>query len=253
MKRVFAGAAALALAAAGFAQDPKQPKIKSPKEQEAVMAVFNAADSDTRIAAVENLLTKFVDTEFKAVALQVAAMAAQEKNDFEKMVIYAERTLEADPKNFHAMLMLASGFAQRTRETDLDKEEKLNRAEKFAKDAIEILKTAPKPRPDLDEAQWQGAKKDITAQGYEALGMTAMVRKKYDDAITNFKTAIEGAATQDPATRVRLASAYNQTGKFDEALAALEPVLADQNVNQVVRQFAGQEKVKAAMGKAQKK
>ena len=51
----------------------------------------------------------FADTEFKAIALQVAAASAQQKNDFEKMVVYAERTLEADPKNYPAMLMLANG------------------------------------------------------------------------------------------------------------------------------------------------
>ena len=89
----------------------------------------------------------FADTEFKAIALQVAAASAQQKNDFEKMVVYAERTLEADPKNYPAMLMLASGIAQRTREFDLDKEEKLGRAEKYANSAIELVKGRPKAAP----------------------------------------------------------------------------------------------------------
>ena len=93
-----------------------QPKPKSQKEVEALMAIQNATDPDARIAAVENLLTKFADTDFKSFALMMAAASAQQKNDFEKMVIYGERTLEADPKNFQAMLMLAGGIAQRTRE-----------------------------------------------------------------------------------------------------------------------------------------
>ena len=243
----------LAAAAGVWAQETaKQPRPKSQKEAEALMAIFNAADPDARIAGVENLLTMFADTEFKAVALQVAAASAQEKNDFEKMVVYAERTLEVDARNYSAMLMLGTGFAQRTREFDLDKEEKLTRAEKLSNGAMEALKTAPKPRPDLSDEQWNAAKKDFTAQAHEALGMIATVRKKYDVAITEFKAAIEGAATQDPATKVRLASAYNQTNKFDEALALLEPLLADQNLNPVIRQFAGREKVTAAMGKAKK-
>ena len=148
-----------------------QPKPKSQKELEALQAIFNAQDPDVRIAAVENLLTKFADTEFKAIALQVAAASAQQKNDFEKMTVYAERTLEADPKNFGAMLMLSSGIAQRTREFDLDKEEKLARSEKYANSSIELIKAAPKPRPDLADAEWEDARKSYLAQAYEALGI----------------------------------------------------------------------------------
>src|SRR5829696_6165025 len=97
----------------------KQPTPKSQKEVDAITAMFNAADPDARIAAAENLLAKFADTEFKAIALQIAADSAMRKNDFEKMVIYAERTIDADPQNYAAMLMLANGIAQRTREFDL--------------------------------------------------------------------------------------------------------------------------------------
>jgi len=53
--------------------------------------------------------------------------------------------VQADPKQYAALLMLARGIGQRTREFDLDREEKLTRAEKYAKDALDILKDAPKP------------------------------------------------------------------------------------------------------------
>jgi hypothetical protein len=43
------------------------------------MAIQQAATPDAQIAAVENLLTKFADTEFKAMALQMAVQAAQQK------------------------------------------------------------------------------------------------------------------------------------------------------------------------------
>jgi tetratricopeptide (TPR) repeat protein len=207
-----------------FSQEPNQPKPKSQKEAEAVMAIFNAQDPDARIKAAEELLAKFADTEFKAVALQVAAMSAQQKNDFEKMVIYAERTLEADPKNYQAKLMLASGIAQRTREHDLDKEEKLKRSEKYANEALEDLKTAQKPNPQITDEQWESAKKDLAANAHEALGLTAMVRKKYDVAAKEFDTAVTTAATPEPTTLVRLAAAYNQLNKPDEAIAALDKV-----------------------------
>jgi tetratricopeptide (TPR) repeat protein len=235
-------AAPFAVAATLAFGQAKQPQPKSQKEQEAVMAVFNAQDPDARIAAAEALLQKFADTDFKAIALQVAAMSAQQKNDFEKMVIYAERTLEADPKNYSAMLMLASGIAQRTREFDLDKEEKLGRSEKYANQAMELVKTAPKPRPDLPDEQWEAAKKDFTAQAYEALALGAMVRKKYDVAITNFKAAMDTGAQPDAATMVRLAAAYNHSGKPDEAIAVLDKVNTVPEVNPQIKSAAQAER-----------
>jgi tetratricopeptide (TPR) repeat protein len=217
-----------------------QPKPKSQKELEALQAVFNAQDPDVRITAVENLLTNFADTEFKAVALQVAAASAQQKNDFEKMTVYAERTLEADPKNFGAMLMLSSGIAQRTREFDLDKEEKLARSEKYANSAIALIKSAQKPRPDLSDADWEQARQSYLAQAYEALGIAAMARKKYDDAAKQFEQAV--ATSPDGSTYVRLAAAYNLGKKPDQAIAALDKLNGVPDVHPAIKQAAAQER-----------
>ncbi len=251
--KVFSLTLAASLAATAVWTQQKPPQIKSQKEAEAVMAIQNAADSDARIQAVENLLSKFADTEYKAYALQTAAMSAQEKNDYEKMVLYAERTLEADPKSYIAMLMMASGIPQRTREFDLDKEEKLGRAEKLAKDAMEELKIAVKLNPALPDEQWEAVKKDLQSQAHDALGMVALVRKKFDVAIEEFKASIGAGGSSDPATKVRLGTAYVGAGKNDEAIAALDEVLADPQLNPVIRQYAQQEKKKAEAAKAVKK
>jgi tetratricopeptide (TPR) repeat protein len=249
MNRIAKTAGALALATAISTTlllgQAKQPQVKSQKEGEAVMAIFQAQDPDARIAAVENLLTKFADTEFKPVALQVAAASAQQKNDFEKMIIYSERAIEADPKNYPSMLMIANGLAQKTRENDLDKEEKLGRSEKLAKEAIELVKVAQKPRPDIAEDQWEAAKKEYEAQGHEALGISAMVRKKWDVAVTEFKTAQSLQATPEQSIQVRLAAALNESGKPDEAIAELDKLNAVPNINPVIKQIAASERAKA--------
>lgn len=225
---------------AGLVFGQAQPKPKSQKELEAIQAVFSAQDPDARIAAAEALLNNFADTEFKSIALLVAAGSAQQKNDFEKMVIYAERTLEADPKSYGAMLMLANGLAQRTREFDLDKEEKLTRAEKYATTAIDLAKAAPKPRPDIPDADWESAKQNYIAQGHEALGLAAMARKKYGEAAKHFETAL--VASPEPATSVRLAAAYNLDKKPDQAIATLDKLTATPNLHPAIKSAATQER-----------
>src|SRR5579862_9875823 len=149
MKRMIVGGILALVTGLSGLMAQKQPQPKSPKEVEALQAMFNAQDPDTRIKAAEDLLTKFADTEFKAIALFFEAASYEQKGDFEKVIIFGERTLEADPKNYQALLMLSRNIAAHTREHDLDREEKLVKAEKYAKDAMAVLKDAPKPNPQL--------------------------------------------------------------------------------------------------------
>lgn len=248
---VITAMAALGIGVFGLTAQQKQPTPKSKGEVDALQAMFQAQDPDARIKAAENLITKYADTDFKALAFYFTAISYEQKNDRDKMIIYAERAVEADPKHYASLLMLAKGIAQSTREHDLDREEKLKRAEKYAKDAVEILKDAPKPNPQISDEQWAGAKKDYVAQAHEALGLAALARKDNNVAIAEFRTAIESAAVPDPATMVRLGAAYDQSGKYDEAIAILDKVMAMTEVHPAVKQFAQAERVRAMQAKGQ--
>ena len=242
MKRtIFAGILALAFGASGlWAQAPAAgPKVKSKDEQTALVALFNAqANPDNVIAAAETLITKFADTEFKDTALYMEAVAYQQKGDRAKMQVYAEQTLAVNPKHFQASLMLAENTVQQTREHDLDRDEKLTKADKYANEAIASINAASKPNPQLTDQQWEDAKKDLIAEAHDALGMSALLRKNYDGAINELKMAVEGAAHSEPAFQVRLASAYQSAGKYDESIAMAQKVMDDAQAPQQVKQVA---------------
>jgi tetratricopeptide (TPR) repeat protein len=240
----------LAFGLLGQTANPKQPKPpKGKMEAEMINAVFQAQDPDQRIAAVEGLLGKFHDTEYKGLALYLATVAAEQKNDFEKMVLYGERTLEADPKFYAVMLMMARGYAQKTREHDFDKDEKLTKSDKWAMEGIALAKDAPKMNPAIADPDWEAAKKDFMSQGHEALAMSAMVRKKYDVAATEFNNALTNMTKPDPATQARLGSVYNLQNKWDDALAVLDKANANPEAQPAVKQYIASERVKALMGK----
>lgn len=237
---------------AGSAQETpvaKQPTVKSQAEGQAIMAMFQAPDPDSRIKAAKELIEKFADTEFKATALHFIAVSYQQKNDVDNMILYAEQTLQADPNHYMAMLMLANAIAQRTREFDLDREEKLARVEKYVRTAQELIQKAPRPNPQITEEQWEAAKKDLNSQALETLALAALARKNYDDAIAKFKASIETAANQDPATFVRLGATYNKVGKYDEAIAVLDKVMNDPNAHPQIRQVAQAERARAMQAK----
>ena len=241
---------ALACSVSLLMAQAKQPKPKSQKEIDALTAVQNATTPDAKIEAIENVLTKFADTEFKPVLLQMASAVEQEKGDWDKMVVYAERTLDANPKDYVAMLMLADYYSSRTREHDLDKEEKLTRADKYSNDALAALKTADKLRPDITDEQWTSLRKDFISQAHAALGATAALRKKYDVAMVEYKTAVDGAGTPSGEMMVRAASMYTDAHKYDESIALLDRTIALPDVHPTTKQVAAQEKTRAQRLKA---
>lgn len=233
--------------------NPKPPAPKNQKEGEAIMAMFQSQDPDARIVAANNLITKFVDTEFKATALYVAAFSYQQKGDLENSIVYAEKSLESDPKFFGAMLIISSGLAQRTKEFDLDREEKLGRSDKMANAALAMIPTAPKPNPGIPDDQWEMAKKDFLSQGHESLGMSALVRKKYDVCASEFALAVANAQQADPSTMVRQASCNMKLEKWDEANASLDKALADPSSVPAVKKAATELKLEISKAKAEKK
>lgn len=236
MKRILLRfALALAVAAPGLLAQPKQ---KSKAEYDALQAMYNAQTPDARIAACENVLTKFADTEFKALALYFEAASYDQKRDYEHTVVFGERTLEADPKYYQAMLLLARVTAQHIKEFDLDREEKLAQVEKYAKTALELLKDAPKPNATITDDQWTSAKKDFAAEAHAARGAGALAVKKYDVAETELKTALSVADRPDPLYFVELGMAYKGQGKYDEAIGLFEKVTAMPDANPQVKQYA---------------
>jgi len=239
MKRAFRNIAALTWAALAIGYSPLwAQKPKSQKEQQAILAVQVAKTPDERIQAIENVLTNYADTEFKVPLLQMAVQSEQQKNDYTQIVFYADRLLKVDPKNAFALVTLASETARHTRENDLDKDEQLAKVDKWAKDAIEAAKVMPKIRADVPDADWEGFKKDMEAQAFEAMGMADVVRKNYDGAANNYKEALATGTTPNPATLVRLAQVYMTTGKLDNATFTLDKAINSPNAPPQVKSIA---------------
>jgi Tetratricopeptide repeat len=251
MKRAFRNIAALTWATLALSYSPLwAQKPKSPKEQQAILAVQMAKTPDDRVAAVEKVLTDFADTEFKVALLTIAIQAEQQKGDYAQIVFYGERLLKADPNNAYALVNLGAETARRTRENDLDKEEQLKKADKWAKDGIEAAKTMPKVAPSETDEDLDHDRKDMQAQGYVALGMAETVRKNYDGAAEDYRKSLEVESTPNAATLVRLAQVYMSTGKLDNASFTLDKAINTPNAPDQIKSIATTLKNEVAKRKA---
>ncbi len=253
-----AALAALALALPSFAQQaaapqqsaaaPQGPHPKSQKELDALMAIQNAKDPDSRLKAIDDLLTNFADTDFKSQVLDMAVDTARMKNDSGAVAAWADRALQNNPKDYIAQADLAGALASQMKEFDLNLKDEAAKVQKNAQGAIDNVKDAPKPNPNITDAQWESAKKEIAAQAYEAWGMSDMTQKNYKDAIQQFSHAISMAPNS--VLRVRLGQAYLNDKQYDAAIAQYDLAMSDANAPVQVKQIAQAGKVQATKLKA---
>lgn len=223
------------------------PQVKSEEEQQALAALQTAQDPQSRAAAAKLLLKNFPDSDFKEAANYVAMLSYQQMNDYESMLLYGEQTLAVNPDNVGVLVSLAYAIPIRTREFDLDKDEKLAKAEDFAKRALVVIPNMPKMDPNLTDEQWLMTKKDFMAQVNEALGMVALKREEHEKAEQFLKKAITLATQPSPMAHFSLAQSQKEQGKIDAALESINKCLADGGVPGT--DFA--EKLKAAIEQAQ--
>ena len=249
-----------ALALPAVAQD--EPRPKSQKEADDINACVGAPDMETRlemcevfvnnhaksdfremalwmactpapnfpdrgIAYCEKLLQQFKNTEHKENAMYLTMLAYQQSNDFEGMVTYGELVLEENPEHWGALLAMAYVLPLRTREHDLDKEEKLTQSEGYAKRALDVVPRTANPNPDaMTEDEWLVRKKDLMGDAHKSLGRIAMKRNDWAGMEASFRQALQVASEQTGELFYQIAKALKEQGKTDEALAMLDQSIA---------------------------
>jgi len=247
--KALAAAAVISALALAQTSNPKPPKIKNKKELEAWQTFLGTQDPDARIAAGKDFITKFADTELKAFVLSGIAEAYMAKGDSTNMMVYSEKVLEADPQYFGAMILIANATANRVGEHDLDREENLAKAEKYAKNALELIPTATKPNPQIPDEEWAKVKKGFEGEAHQPLGLVNMKRKKYPEAAAEFKLAIEMSDKPSMPLTAMYGSALFNSGKYDEAIVVYDKVLQAPESSPALKKRVLDEKIKANQAK----
>lgn len=227
----------------------KGPHPKSKEENDALVAMFKAGDPDAQIKAAQDFLKSWPDSDYKAQALMVEAQSYHTKKDEPKAIVAAEAVLDVDPKNYDTMLLLAEIYSRTTRSTDLNMEEMLTKSDKYAKDAVALLATAEKPKPEMSDADWEGMKKGETQRGWVALGFSSLLRKKYDDAKTNFQKGMD--LYPDPLDMLYIERAYTLAKRYDEANAWIDKAVSSPNTPDNLKKIATSDKARVETLKKQ--
>ncbi len=196
------------------------PQAKSQDEFKA----YQDAMSKTGPVAVETaanaFAAKYVESELRTLIYRKAMYDYQNSNNAEKTIEMAKKLLAIEPNNPEALVAFATVTAQSTRETDLDRDERLNEASADASKALETIDTDLLIPANAPPDRVAAFKKSMRAMAYDALGTVAMVKKDYPTAETNLRKSAELNAQPDPVTWLRLSVALDQQKKYPQALDA---------------------------------
>ena len=127
--------------------------------------------------------------------------------------------LKIDPDEPTALVGVAQVLAERTRDTDLDKDQRLDEAMKLAQRSLVTVDTDIAPRADTPQEKIDAYKGVLRSSAYAIMGTLEFNKEKYADAENFYRKSIDAFPAQlDPVVVLRLALALDKQGKYPEAL-----------------------------------
>lgn len=207
--------------AAGQAAAPagkRPPQAKTQPEFEAYKAAMSQADGPAMEKAADDFAAKFPDSELRVMVYKGAMQKFQQVNDGDKMLDMARKALLYDPDDPEALLGVSQVLTERTRDTDLDKDQRLAEAKKDAERALVTVDTDV-PTTGYPPDKLAQYKAFLRSEAYAELGAMATNAKNWPEAETNLRKSIEAFPEQvDSVAVLRLAVALDMQNKIPEAL-----------------------------------
>ena len=142
-------------------------------------------------------------------------------NNADKMIESGEKALAANPNNVDVLPLMAWAIPRRNGTTVQDLEKAMN----YARRAINLLSTMPKP-VEMDDAAFAKIKNDKLAQCRSGMGTAYVKTGKYDEAVTELSQAVRLDSQPDPVDFYLLGVANDRTSHFTDSIAAFDKCAA---------------------------
>jgi tetratricopeptide (TPR) repeat protein len=202
--------------AAAAPQGKRKPQAKTKPEYDAYNEAIKLTDPAALEKAADDFAAKFPDSELR-VSLYSVALDRYQSNQA-KMMDMARKVLAIDPDDPGALVRLAQGLLDSTRDTDLDKDQKFAEAKKNAEHALVTVETDV-PTAGYPPEQVSAFKSLVRSDAYFVLGMVPFKSNSWGDAEVNLRKSIEAFPQQpDAFTNLELGVALDMQNKYPEAM-----------------------------------
>ena len=196
----------------------RPPQAKTQPEFDAYKAAAVITDPAAQEKAADDFATKFPDSELRALLYKQVMHGYQAVNNADKMLALSRKVLTFDPDDPEALLGVAQVLAERTRDTDLDKDQRLAEARKDAERALVTIDTDI-PTAGQTQDKIDAYKGFLKSEAYAILGTLDFNAKAWVAAEQNLKKSIDAFPQQpDPIAIFRLSVALDMQNKYPDAL-----------------------------------
>src|SRR5271156_1138662 len=195
----------------------RPPQAKTQPEFDAYKAAAALTDAAAQEKAADDFAAKFPDSELRPLLYKAVMHSYQQANNGEKMMAMSQKVLTFDADDPEALLGVAQVLAEQTRDTDLDKDQRLAEARKDAQRALVTVDTdVPSAYPP---EQLEAFKGYVRSEAYAILGTLDFNAKAWADAEANLKKSIEAFPQEpDPIAVFRLSVALDMQRKYPGAM-----------------------------------
>lgn len=178
-----------------------------------------AAVSARTEKAADDFATKFPESEVRILLYKAAMRNYQSVNNGEKTEAMGRKVLGLDGDDPEALVTVSEVIAERTRESDLDRDQRYDEAVKMAQKALTTVDTDVMVPQGTPQDRVDAYKGGLRSQAYSVLGAIEYNKSNFAAAQTNLEKSIEAFPSQPDAVVVlRLALSLDKQDKYPEAL-----------------------------------
>jgi tetratricopeptide (TPR) repeat protein len=214
-------------------QGKRPPQAKTQAEFDAYKVAAANTDGPGLEKAADDFATKFPDSELRILLYRNAMHIYQSANQSDKMMDMGRKVLKIDPDDPEALVGVAQVLAERTRDTDLDKDQRLDEGTKLAQHALETVETDITVPPGTPQDKIDAYKGFLRSNAFYVLGTIQYTRGKFADAEGDFRKSMDAFPSQlDPLAVLRLALSLDKQEKYSEALKYANQAVQMTDANQ---------------------
>jgi tetratricopeptide (TPR) repeat protein len=213
-----AGQAAPAHGAAA-PQVKRPPQLKTKPEQDAYNSAAAIADAAALEKAADDFAAKFPDSEVRILLYRNAMRMYQNANNTEKTEAMGRKVLALDGDDPEALVTVSEVIAERTRDSDLDKDQRYDEAIKMAQKATQTVDTDISVPAGTPQEKVDAYKAGLRSQAFSTIGTIDFKKESYAAAEDILQKSIDAYPQDpDPIVVLRLAIALDKQQKYPEAL-----------------------------------
>lgn len=199
----------------------RPPQAKTQPEFDAYKAASASTDAAALEKASDDFATKFPDSELRVLLYKNAMRLYQNANSPDKTEAMGRKVLSFDADDPEALVIVAEVIAERTRETDIDKDQRYAEGTSMALKATQTVDTNVQVPAGTPQDKIDAYKALLRSNAYSILGTIEFKKENFPVAQDYLQKSIDAfPSNPDPVVILRLALALDKQQKYPEALKA---------------------------------